>query len=336
MELILPGALWPNPSATAFAPSETHPRLARWLGQSRITAQPQSYQEILAQRLGLPPEPAARLRWLGEHHPETGDETPAGAILCADPIHLYLAREQLVVTELGAAHPSADEAAALTAALTEAVRSLWPMARFVAAVPTRWYLCGIPPEAVAAVAFTPLAEASGRPWRDALPQGPAARQWLRQINEWQVVLANHPVNRAREARGLPAINAVWVWGEAPLASTTPRPTPQRQTIVIAPESDPLLVGWLRTVGCPFQTEVPLRPRLPGTVVVLDALAEPARRLDLAAWQAQLANLERHWFAKLPTPKAIWLAAYRASFVAHPRWWRVWSPSRSLETLIFQP
>ena len=52
----------------------------------------------------------------------------------------------------------------------------------------------------------------GEPLRPNLPRGADARKVERWMNELQMLLFTHPVNAAREARGLPAINVVWLWG----------------------------------------------------------------------------------------------------------------------------
>ena len=52
----------------------------------------------------------------------------------------------------------------------------------------------------------------GEPLRPNLPRGKDARLVERWMNELQMLLFAHPVNAAREERGLPPINVVWLWG----------------------------------------------------------------------------------------------------------------------------
>ena len=52
----------------------------------------------------------------------------------------------------------------------------------------------------------------GEPMRPNLPRGKDARLVERWMNELQMLLFTHPVNAAREARGLLPINVVWLWG----------------------------------------------------------------------------------------------------------------------------
>ena len=124
--------------------------------------------------------------------------------------------------------------------------------------------------------------------------GPLAGDAL--LNEAQMVLHEHPVNEAREARGEPAINSLWLWG----AGRVPPRTHSRWQSVAA--DDPLAVGLARLAGA-RQRGLPASAaawldRLPGDgrhLVVLDELRVQPEKAEV---------LERGWFAPL-------LAALRA-------------------------
>ena len=45
-----------------------------------------------------------------------------------------------------------------------------------------------------------------------LPTGEGAMQWAKFQNEIQMLLFDHPINLAREAKRLPAINSIWCYG----------------------------------------------------------------------------------------------------------------------------
>jgi len=61
---------------------------------------------------------------------------------------------------------------------------------------------------------------------------PQPRNWHALMNEIQMLWHDHPVNRAREADGLPVVNAAWPW---------PRP---QQAPLPRIASDDALVCWL--------------------------------------------------------------------------------------------
>ena len=59
--------------------------------------------------------------------------------------------------------------------------------------------------------------AAANPLSDILPRGADAGPIRRLMTELQMLLHEHPVNSQRQARGAPAINAVWVHGEGILS-----------------------------------------------------------------------------------------------------------------------
>jgi hypothetical protein len=75
---------------------------------------------------------------------------------------------------------------------------------------TRWYLRLQPGSEIPE--FSEPEAALGEDMFDHLPQGVAARVWRAVLNEAQIVLHQHPFNAERQARGLPMVNALWVWG----------------------------------------------------------------------------------------------------------------------------
>lgn len=63
------------------------------------------------------------------------------------------------------------------------------------------------------MACTPPHDISDRPIADHLPTGNGAEVILGLMRESWRVLADHPVNRARVARGLRPANSLWLWGQ---------------------------------------------------------------------------------------------------------------------------
>lgn len=78
-----------------------------------------------------------------------------------------------------------------------------------------WYL-RMPPECLPAAASVAPGDALGEDLFGHLPAGESGRTWRRLQSEAQILLAQHPVNAARAARGLPTANSVWFWGEGVL------------------------------------------------------------------------------------------------------------------------
>src|SRR5262249_54422228 len=139
------------------------------------------------------PLPAGALTLLG-----AGESADDAGWVRADPVHLRLMRDRLVVVP-GAAFPlSREEADALCAALTQHFSG----AVFRALDAQRW--CARMEREVS-VAAAPALEFAGR-------EVELARGGNALLTEVQMLLHAHPVNEAREARGEPAVNSVWLWG----------------------------------------------------------------------------------------------------------------------------
>jgi hypothetical protein len=261
--------------------------------------------ELLLARGRSRSAPAQRLEgWLQEAFDLEEAPFPAGALTLlgcggvpgesrwarADPVHLRLMRDHLVVVPSEAFAVSREEAEALCEALD---RHFADRLRLSTCDARRW--CARLSEDFPIDAQSPL-EASGR---DVNLSGATRRHAL--LNEAQMVLHEHPVNEAREARGEPAINSIWLWGggRAPHRATCPW-----QSVAA---DDPAALGAARLAGArqralPRSAEEWLE-RLPEDgrhLAVLDALRAP-----LALGQeVPLEELEKHWFEPL-------LAALRA-------------------------
>jgi len=126
--------------------------------------------------------------------------------LRADPVHLRVMRDRIVLADSDTLELTQPEADALTAAIDQHFGAgLSP----IACHPKRWYL-----RLDAAPRLTTHARsvAVGCDIDPLLPHGDDAMQFRAWLNEVQMLLHDHPVNLAREARGALPINALWLWG----------------------------------------------------------------------------------------------------------------------------
>lgn len=80
-------------------------------------------------------------------------------------------------------------------------------------------LVEIPPEL--AIATYSWYEILNKDIRSYLPHGPNKAYWHKIFTEVQLFLHSHSINQAREQSNLPAINALWFWGEGVLTDTKP-------------------------------------------------------------------------------------------------------------------
>ncbi|MDD5385037.1 MAG: hypothetical protein PHG89_09180 [Gallionella sp.] len=128
-----------------------------------------------------------------------------GCWLRADPVHLRLQRDQLVL--LPDVEVGAGEAAQLCVALNEYF--VGQGMEFFTPHPQRWY---VRVDRLPDIETVSLMQAAGCNVRGLLPKGAEAASWHRIFNEIQMLLFAHPVNEAREARGELPVNSLWLWG----------------------------------------------------------------------------------------------------------------------------
>lgn len=297
--LFVPELLWPEPEERGTQDSAVCPALLALIAHAEIGRRPRrSLEATIGDALGFSARPAfADWRRRGESVPADDD----GPWLCCDPVHLALHQDRLILADATRLAIGEDEAHALTAALNAEFGEDRNLGRFYAATPSRWYLAGAADSGVFAQT-PPLSEVAGRSVgmllsSDALPQ-----TWRRAANAIQMLLHAHPVNRRREDEGRMTINALWFWGGA-AAFPHPSAPPLPPVFDRLWADDPLALGAARTAGIAAE---PLPEKAAGMfalsgkshAVVLDALTEPVRYEDEAAYRQQLEGLERHWFAPL--------------------------------------
>jgi hypothetical protein len=120
--------------------------------------------------------------------------------LAADPVTFVAGRADVrlagPVTDL-----AADEAAAIVATLN--AHFAGDGLAFVVAAPAAWFARS---RAQPELATSPLDAAMHRPLRECLPRGADAPRWRRWQDEIQMLPHEHPVNLARERRGLVSAN----------------------------------------------------------------------------------------------------------------------------------
>jgi hypothetical protein len=248
--------------------------------------------------------------WLGRafglHELDSGDlPIPAGALtahahglnpgadlwLRADPIHLRADRDCVLLMPNQAFSITAAEAGGLAAALTP-----WLAGKFAlhAVRPDQWCL-RIEGAGQSAASAKPPIDLAGANIDPHLPP----KQWHPLLTELQMALYEHPANTAREQRGEPVINSVWLWGAGKLPAAASGPW---QSVSA---DDPVALGLGRLAG--------MRHRAPGAgatdwlerapeegrhLVVLDGLRGVHALGDRDALAKRLQDLESNWFAPL--------------------------------------
>ena len=223
-----------------------------------------------------------------------GGEPGDACWLCADPVHLQVNRDQLVLADSGPLGLDIEEAAALVAALNLHFNADGMV--FQAHHPDRWYL-RLP--AAVDLSCTPLFDAAGRSIDTLLPTGADASRFRSMMNEMQMLLFGHAVNEKRENDGRPPVNSLWLWGGGVM------PAVERPAIAKLWADESVARGFANVAHIPMDdtpadaAEWIKRSSDAGNhMIVLSRLADAAHRGDSDAWRQALAALERDWLAPL--------------------------------------
>lgn len=340
LTVVVPELIWPEPDDRATLDALVCPALSALLSRSRLQRRPpQSFEATLGDACGLPVGLAyAALRVLGEQNIVAA---PAATWLCADPVHLRLHQEQLILADGSRLAITPDEAQAF---IDELNRQFVDSGRFHLGAAERWYLELPTEQTLGDFAVLPLSVVAGRRVEQQLPTR-ADLRWLRRLlNEMQMVLHEHPVNQRREERGQPTINSLWLWGGGQL------PNPQASEIRHLWSDLPLARGLARHLDIlcqplPADANALLANATSNgrALLVLDALQVPVHYEDADAYRHALHDLEACWFA--PLRQALLTRRVHSMHIdapttyAHLHWhcrpqdqWRFWRRSSSLASI----
>ncbi|MDP2826672.1 MAG: hypothetical protein Q8O52_28790 [Sulfuritalea sp.] len=281
LTLIVPGLIWTRQALADLTCDLPLPAFATLLGRGHLVQRPpENTAAILAEFTGIAaPLPAAALRWFAlRDHPGTTDW------LCLDPVRLNFQERTAIVDDPQHLRLSSEEAAALAVALAPTLAALGQLELIS---PGIWNLRLSAP----APAFHDLPEAAARSAAP-LPPGPAHAPWRLALNEAQMILHTHPVNRARQAAGQPVVNSLWPWGGGRLPESAGSPHD------LLWSHDPVAQGIARLLqiegaGLPTAYSA-TAARAP--LAVIAALEHPARTGDAIVWRDELARFEADWLA----------------------------------------
>jgi hypothetical protein len=288
LTLYIPGLFGPEARfSREFIPRA--PALETILSRAdRIEPPPGARHRVLSSLFGLvlPPDADAPVAAVSRFV-ETA-ENSAEWWMCADPVHLRADRTGLVLIPARDTGVADQEAQALAADLRD---TLAEVGQLEIRRPERWYLkLGRRPE----LHTRELDQVSGRDIRHGLPGGADAPAWRRLLNEIQIRLHAHEVNRRRESRGAAPVNSLWFWG----CGTLPGGMTRTWSRVVGGGS--YAEGLARLSGTPFSPEPDrnVEPAEGGdgaVLVVLDDCASALATHDLQAWNRAVGELESAWF-----------------------------------------
>ncbi len=281
--LFVPDMFWPHGGITPVLPPL--PALRSLIGRANASDEPcEDEQTWLCTQFGIARQtdwPAAPVCLSGE-----GMDPGANYWLRADPVHLQLQRDGLILLPPDALTITNDEAHALCASLN--IHFAAEGFHFVAPQARHWYLKGTRP---ARIRTRALARVAGQDINHLLPEGEDRLDWHRIGNEIQMLLHAHPINAQREQRGALAINSLWCSG----GGTLPAVRTAFQSVI---GSSALARGLAQIAQIDFTAaqQGVAAIRRENVLVELREAATAAMRLDATAWPAAFDDLEQRWFA----------------------------------------
>ena len=297
VHLVIPDLFLPKGFAAEVCADLRLPALEKLLGRGRSEIlEPVPLENLLCEMFGVPCQPdttqdVAKIAPVAPIAPISAafDGLGAGCWLRADPVHLRLQRDQMLL--LPAMDISAEEAGQMCASLNGHFAGQGM--EFFAPHPQRWY---VRLDTLPRIHTRPLSQVIGGDVRGALPSGEGAARWHQVFNEIQMLLFAHPLNESRDARGALPINSVWFWGGGCGVHTMP------QKNYGSVHSDDVLVEiFAAAAGVPFSAW-PENWRDAKTpwgdaenngrqLLVWTGLRSALQSGDLAAWRTALQDFE---------------------------------------------
>lgn len=146
-----------------------------------------------------------------EQWQQYGGEAKHAYWLFAAPVHMLLGRDSFFLSDQAPLPLTSDESTALIASLNQHFAQDGYHFYLLNDI---WFL-GL--DTKPHISTTPVDQVVNQDIADYLPKGDDALIWAKLQNEVQMLLFSHPVNSAREAQGLPAMNSLWCHGLGEIA-----------------------------------------------------------------------------------------------------------------------
>jgi hypothetical protein len=234
-----------------------------------------------------------------------GGEPGSATWACVQPVHVRIAHDHLVLIDPASLELTDAEASTLLDVAKPLIEELG--VRIVAPKPERWYLSS---DAFGTLAGASPLRASGRNIEIWLPHeahtGERSRAWMKLQNEVQMAWFEHPINEAREARGLPAVNSIWFHAQG---AAQPVRSPFARVLSNAAATRGLALTAKAETGAPPASFAALGSNGNGlgdtqrgnesastSLVELDPFSAAFIEQDWGRWNAAFAELENTWFA----------------------------------------
>lgn len=362
--LLVPGALLPPALAPEMARHLQLPGLVRHLAGAGAAVGPAPrlapagrpaaptaapHWGWLARRFGVADEPLASApyawRALGAQSAAVRADHRADGTVAAEPtwlahcepVHLAIARDHFVVTDLADAPLQAAEAAELLALANTALAGDGDAAAAgwrLEARGGRWFLRGNAPLRLKTWSLDAVL---GQSVQDRLPVGDDARRWRVLANEVQMRWHASAATAARDSAGVRAANALWLHGGG---SWRPLAPAGIGTLRLdgAPEEAAVVRGWLQAAGTPVVGG--------DTLAIFRGLFSAHAHQAWASWAQQMPAFAAHLEAELAAARSagarqftLVLCGSHECRALHlplqPGWWQRWRSGQRAPAAVLQ-
>ena len=295
LHLFIPSLFWHDASLPEIYHELPTSTLENILAKSSMKTEiPQKYEEWLCKTFNITKQqnwPIAPITLNAEILNNISQDK--GYWLRADPVHLRIEQNHILLADNQAFNISIKESKQLTDSLNQhfASRDL----EFLLMDHDRWYIN---------LTKTPdmetceLSHITGKNINDFLPSGRDSQFWHNIFNEIQMLLHEHPVNLARLARKELPINSVWFWGGGVMPDSLNSPFSQIWSDEFLSRALALSSG-TKHDKLPLNAQTWQQSAAPGDhLIVIDQLWRKAQYNDAYGWREAFKQLEQSWLSPL--------------------------------------
>jgi hypothetical protein len=308
LHLFIPNLFWPDSTFHEIYQDLSLPAIETLFAKSLQTRdESQGVEAWLCKAFSVEKQqdlPVAPLTLLVD---KSGDmETGNGYWLRADPVHLRVEHDQVLLADSRTFRISFEEACQFVGVINKhfAEDNLSPLCgiddkrkliSFLPLCADRWYLYM---QRTPLIHTQLLSEVAVKNINDFFPYGTEEIFWRGILNEIQMLLHEHPLNQVREERGDLALNGIWFWGGGVIPKLVTSPYVHVWSNDIFPRALAMACGTNHS-ELPVNLDAWQQSNKSGRhLVFLDSLHGKSQYGDAYGWRENLKELEKEWFEPL--------------------------------------
>lgn len=308
LHLFIPNLFWPDSTFHEIYQGLSLPAIETLFAKSLQTKdESQGVEAWLCKAFNVEKQqdlPVAPLTLLVD---KAGDmETGNGYWLRADPVHLRVEHDQVLLADSRTFRISLEEAYQFVGVINKhfaednfpplcGIDDKRKLISFLPLCADRWYLYM---QRTPLIYTQLLSEVVVKNINDFFPYGTEEIFWRGILNEIQMLLHEHPLNQVREERGDLALNGIWFWGGGVIPKLVTSPYVHVWSNDIFPRALAMACGTKHS-ELPSKLDAWQQLNKSGRhLVFLDSLHGKPQYGDAYGWRESLKELEKEWFDPL--------------------------------------